>query len=511
MSSAEDLAGRTEGFLAKAKAVSDSILRWCDEGDVSIVSHWDADGICAAGVIGLALFTRGFSFKIRFLDSLTEEVVRSLEASELPVVLTDIGAGQLDLLSDRLRGKVAVLDHHQRQGDDRYVQYLNPMDFGFDGGKDLSGSGTAYFVGECITKDADLMPVAAIVGALADMQDKNEFRELRGLNSLIVNRGEDLGVVEVSEDFVFFGRETRPLARALAGTYSMQIPGITGDEMAAYQLLNSLNIPLKDDDKLRSISDLTEDEKQRLTAGLLQVMVSKGVKLPADVPFIGKVYTFTKEDKWSPTRDAREFSFILNSLGRSERFDLAFALVRGYRGSVLEEAQEVSQSYTALIQDAIRAVLSTPGAIAELSSTTVIRGEGLLQPNTLSPLITILSTGSLYSEDKLLVALCLQDDENVKVSCRASYVLVERGVNAGTIMESASKAVGGQGGGHNVAAGATIPRKKTNRFLERVDELVGEALGKNKGEPQVRPEGQGQGRDPSRVVEARREVQAGGS
>lgn len=492
MSSAEDLAGRTDEFLARAKAVSDSIKKWCDEGDISIVSHWDADGICAAAVLGLALSAKGYSFKVRFLDSLTDEAVKSLETSELPVVLTDMGAGQLDLLSDRLRGKAAVIDHHQKQGDERYVQYLNCMDFGFDGGKDLSGSGTAYFVGKSISEDSDLMPVGGVVGALADMQDKNEMRELRSLNSMIVERGQEIGVIEVEEDFVFFGRETRPLARALAGTYSFQIPGITGDEMAAYQLLDSLDIPLKDDDRLRSISDLTKDEKQRLAAGLLQVMVSRGVKLPADVPFIGKVYTFTKEDKWSPTRDAREFSFIVNSLGRSDRFDLAFALLRGYRGSVLEEAQEVSQSYTAVIQDAIKTVLSTPGAIAELNSTTVIRGEGLLQPNTLSPLITILSTGSLYSEDRLLVALCLQDEDNVKVSCRASYALVQRGVNAGKIMESAAKAVGGQGGGHNVASGATIPRKKTNRFLEKVDELVGEALGKDKGESQVRPEGQGQ-------------------
>ena len=488
MSSARDLAGETEAFINRATEISEAIASWCGEGDISIVSHWDADGICAAGVMALALSSRGFSFKIRFSDSLTSDVVKSLEDSQLPVVFTDMGAGQLDLLSESLRRRVAVIDHHQKQGDDRYVRYLNPMEFGFDGGKDLSGSGAAYFVGDSLSKGLELMPVVAITGALADMQDKNEFRELRGLNSLVVNQGEELGAVEVTEDFVFFGRETRPLARSLAGTYSFQIPGITGDEMAAYQLLNSIDVPVKTDDRLRSLSDLTEREKQRLAAGLLQVMVSKGVKLPTDVPFIGKVYTFTKEDKWSPTRDGREFSFVLNSLGRSERFDLAFALVMGYRGRVLEETADVSHSYSVGIQEAIKAVLSTPGAVVESSSTIAVRGEGLLEPNTLSPLITILSTGSLYSEDKILLALCLQDEDNVKVSSRAPYALVEKGVNAGRIMEVAAKAVDGQGGGHNVAAGATIPRKKTNKFLEEVERLVGEALGEDKGETNDRPD-----------------------
>ncbi len=489
MSSTGNLEGDTEGFLHQANAVAEAIVGWCDEGDISIVSHWDADGICAAGAMALALSSKGSSFKIKFLDSLTATVIQTLEQSELPVVLTDMGAGQLDLFSERLRGKVAIIDHHRKQGDTRYVQYLNSMEFGFDGGKDLSGSGTAFFVGDSISKGVELMPVVAVTGALADMQDKNELRELRSLNSLIVSRGEEMGAVEVQEDFVFFGRETRPLARALSGTYSFQIPGITGNEMAAYKLLDSLDIPLKEDDRLRSLSDLTSDEKQRLAAGLFQVMVSKGVKLPADVPFIGKVYTFTKEDKWSPTRDGREFSFVLNSLGRSERFDLAFALVMGYRGHVLEETEAVSQSYSSLIQEAIRTVLSTPGAIAESDSTIVVRGEGLLKSNTLSPLITILSTGILYSDDKLLLALCLQDEDNVKVSCRASSVLVEKGVNAGQVMEVAAKVAGGQGGGHNVAAGATIPRKKTDKFLEKVEEIVGETLGKNKGSAEVRPEG----------------------
>jgi len=491
MSSPADITGATEEFLTRATEVSDAITRWCEEGDIAIASHWDADGICAAGVMSLALSSKGYSFKMRFLDSLDDEVMRTLEGSDLPVVLTDMGAGQLDILSERLRRKAAIIDHHQKQGDDRYVQYLNPMDFGFDGGRDLSGSGAAYFVGNSISKGTELLPVVAVVGALADMQDKNELRELRGLNSLIVNQGEELGVVETQEDFVFFGRETRPLARALAGTFSFQIPGITGDEMAAYKLLDAIDIPLKEDDRLRSLSDLSEEEKHRLAAGLLQVMVSRGVRLPSDFPFVGKVYTFTKEDKWSPTRDGREYSFVLNSLGRSERFDLAIALVMGYRGRVLEEALEVAQGYTSMIQEAIRVVLSTPGAVVESELTVVVRGEGILSPNALSPLITILSTGGLYSEDKLLLALCLQDEDKTKVSCRASYRLIDKGINAGRMMEIAAKSVDGQGGGHNVAAGATIPRKKISKFLEKVEELVREALGESKSDAEVRPEGSG--------------------
>jgi RecJ-like exonuclease len=43
-------------------------------------------------------------------------------------------------------------------------------------------------------------------------------------------------------------------------------------------------------------------------------------------------------------------------------------------------------------------------------------------------------------------------------------------------MREASQAVGGDGGGHDVAAGATIPAGAREEFVARADRLVGEQL-----------------------------------
>jgi len=43
-------------------------------------------------------------------------------------------------------------------------------------------------------------------------------------------------------------------------------------------------------------------------------------------------------------------------------------------------------------------------------------------------------------------------------------------------MARSAKAVGGVGGGHNVAAGATIPCRARQEFLEMVDLAVGQQL-----------------------------------
>ncbi|MFA6668994.1 MAG: DHH family phosphoesterase, partial [Candidatus Methanomethylophilaceae archaeon] len=63
-------------------------------------------------------------------------------------------------------------------------------------------------------------------------------------------------------------------------------------------------------------------------------------------------------------------------------------------------------------------------------------------------------------------------DDGVKVSARAEKGMAERGLNLSEIMKKASSMVGGFGGGHNVAAGATIPGDKKEEFLEIVEDLV---------------------------------------
>ncbi len=46
----------------------------------------------------------------------------------------------------------------------------------------------------------------------------------------------------------------------------------------------------------------------------------------------------------------------------------------------------------------------------------------------------------------------------------------------GLIMQKAAEIVEGGGGGHDIAAGAYVPRNKENVFFEEVNRLIAEAL-----------------------------------
>ena len=57
----------------------------------------------------------------------------------------------------------------------------------------------------------------------------------------------------------------------------------------------------------------------------------------------------------------------------------------------------------------------------------------------------------------------------MKASGRATWPLVHKGIHLGKAMKAAASAVGGEGGGHNIAAGAHFPPKKKDEFLTTLE------------------------------------------
>ena len=80
----------------------------------------------------------------------------------------------------------------------------------------------------------------------------------------------------------------------------------------------------------------------------------------------------------------------------------------------------------------------------------------------------------LYT-DRPLITLNHKDDM-VKISARGNKPLISRGLDLSVAMRKAAEAVGGVGGGHTIASGASIPPGTEERFLAMMDEIVGEQL-----------------------------------
>jgi single-stranded-DNA-specific exonuclease len=68
------------------------------------------------------------------------------------------------------------------------------------------------------------------------------------------------------------------------------------------------------------------------------------------------------------------------------------------------------------------------------------------------------------------------DTPKMKASARGTQDLVARGMDLSVAMRASAEKVGGVGGGHNIAAGATIPSDKRDEFLTLLDDIVGSQL-----------------------------------
>ena len=62
---------------------------------------------------------------------------------------------------------------------------------------------------------------------------------------------------------------------------------------------------------------------------------------------------------------------------------------------------------------------------------------------------------------------------SVKVSSRGTKYLISKGLDLSAALKKAAEKLGGVGGGHAVAAGATIPEGKEEEFLKVFDEIIG--------------------------------------
>ena len=467
------------GFLDSASRAANVIREVArNDGLIHVFSHLDADGVAAAGIMGKALFRLDARFRIQITQWINEKIAGEI-LSEKPqlVVFTDLGSGYVDFVNESLADfKTVILDHHQIIGEESAnIVHVNPHLHGIDGARDVSGSGVAYLVTKAMDKaNVDAAPVA-VVGALADLQDKYDQRKLCGVNETIVKDAVDAGFLSVEKDLIFFGRETRPIHRTLASTTNPFIPGISGEEDKCLAFLASLDIKPREGERWRALRDLSEDEKRRLCSALADYLLSKGLRLEA-ANLIGHVYTLCHEEPWTPLRDAREFGVLLNGTGRMDRPSLGVAVCMGDRGSALEEANKVLEEYRRSINKHLGWVMEKPERMKEFSNIYVVNGEDYINDKIVGAISSILSSGLPNPEKPLIAYANVEDEGLAKISARTVDCVTSKGLNLGNIMQVAAERFGGKGGGHNVAAGAQVPREKIGDFVELVNELVGKRL-----------------------------------
>jgi single-stranded-DNA-specific exonuclease len=477
--------GNREAFIDHAKEVSGLIEEHVkSDSFFVVVSHHDADGLSCAGIMGTALARANARFTIRIVEELREDYVDEISKTKPDIaIFTDIGSGYLDLLNSRLEAKATViLDHHppETRASGRITQ-LNPHEFRIDGATMVSAAGVTYLVARGMAEANRDLSAVAIVGALGDMQDKNEKRSLMGLNELLVADAIASGTVKVDSDLVLYGRETRPIHRSLAFTTTPYLPNLSGREDNCLTLVSNAGIRVKDGDRFRTIADLRQEEKQALVNAIMGYLSSIGFQPSVVLDMVGSVYTLVNELPGSPTRDAREFSALLNACGRTGNSSVGVSVGMGDRKTALQEANEVVALYRKTLAGYMEWLTKFPDAIQKLRIVWVIRGENIIQESMTGAFSSILSSAGNLSSDNAIIVLTKSKDGGIKLSARAPPKLLKMGLNLGSALSTTAKRYSGFGGGHNVAAGAHIKVDDPTTFLQELDQALIDQMKQNVG------------------------------
>jgi len=106
----------------------------------------------------------------------------------------------------------------------------------------------------------------------------------------------------------------------------------------------------------------------------------------------------------------------------------------------------------------------------------MVNGQGVIDESMTGAVSSLISSSKLFGESKVTIVTTLTRSAEAKISTRATKQLVQRGVNLGKILQDLSPKYGGVGGGHAIAAGATIPSNDLDKFLGDLGKSVDEVL-----------------------------------
>ncbi len=442
---------------------------------VLIVSHIDADGISAGAIATMTVDRLGIDHRTVFIPKITAESIEMINtAPEDYVWICDLGSGYLSEFS---RSNLIITDHHvpdpkwrkKQTVLDSFVDidHLNPHVYGHDGSYEVCGAGMTYLLSKAVDANNIDLAYLAVVGAVGDFQDTN-YSKLVSINRDILNDAVSAGDVIVEDDLRMFGRETRPLVQFFQYCNEPRLQGLTDNAPGCMDMLEFLNIPLKQDGRMRVWNDLSREEKERVIDQVLELLPVEEQKRA-----YGEMYTLPKFDRGTGLGDAKEYATVLNSCGRYDDAETGMRICFG-EPEALKDAEKNRSDHRRHISSALSYVkdnhlLRERKYIQYFDAGSNIR-------DTVVGIVAGMLLNSPECRRGIPIIAFVDADDGVKVSARADRSLVDRGLDLSVVMKTAAELVGGYGGGHSVAAGATIPAEKKEEFLGIAEDIVSSQL-----------------------------------
>jgi RecJ-like exonuclease len=448
---------KQHSLLNRGEDACNVLKKHIDNKDIiRIISHNDADGISAAGVIAKAIKEEDGQFHVSLIPRLKIDTIKELHNEQYELfVFCDMGSAYIDEIN-RLKKDVIVADHHQpsKTKEEEHVTHVNPHLFEIDGSKDLSGSGSSYLCVKPMNKKH--LAILALVGAFGDMQYNNGFT---GINEIILKDAIDSGKLEVFKHLKIVSKDQEPLFKSLAYTLNPPLTGLTGDLEASQEFLEKMGVSYG-----IKFNDLEDEEKDILKDELVKI----NPEICSDLFYVAQE---------SPAiRSLEDFSSILDACGKNKKTGLGFSIAIGERDNALDAAITQLNTYRNHLMKGFQWI-RREGAV-EKEDIQYLYSEDNKLKTIIGTLAGVGLSIDLFNPKKPVIGLS-RFQKDIKISGRTTREMVKKGVDLGKALDATSRSFGGQGGGHDIAAGAMIPYDSKDNFLNLVDDMIKDQLAKN--------------------------------
>jgi len=419
---------------------------------IQIYSHYDADGVSAASIIAQTLLREGKEFRATLFTTLNDynmDIVRSTKAD--CIIITDLGASYIDQL-DAMKQDIVVLDHHTIISEAQRICYANPHLYGIDGMTSGCGATMALLFSVTMNeRNWDLVQVA-FAGIAGDRQHING---LSGLNTYLLEQGKKRGFVEEMPGSLIPAGD---LMTQLFLTTDPYIRGVSGNEAGVAKLLDDAGI-----DRGKSYMDLTDDERRKLSS-LIAVRLTQQGMLEQSMNEIARNRYYLK----GLGMDAEYLSSVLNSCGRSGFGGMGISAGMGDRKSIELGANLMKDSDKDLVLNMVE--LDKKGLNQRKHFQWFDSSD-----SGFTGMLCGISMQCIGDPNKPTIGMN-RSKEPVNLSSRGMWCQLDKGIDLAVAMREACNTVGGDGGGHRIAAGGSIPSEKVEEFLDVLDGILEKQL-----------------------------------
>lgn len=417
---------------------------------IRVVSHYDADGITSAGILCRALYRAGYDFHVSLMrNPFTKGLERVKQEGNDLVIFSDMGSGQIETI-EQFGCKAIIIDHHQylRSETSKDILQINANLCGVDGNYEACGAALSFSVAKSLdSENMDLAPLA-IAGATGD---KQYIGGIRGYNKTILDETLKKDFLKQSTGIKLYGDS---LFDGLYYSVDPYYTGLSGDKEGIHKLLKRLTL-----DENVKIEDLDNEKRKQIQSFLILKLIKNGCQKSI-------LDTVIRQRYWSDILqcELERFADLLDACGKGGDRGLGVMICLNDK-KAFEEALILEKKYKQNILDELKQL--EKDGVKEKNAFRYFYSKD----SSLGGVVGGIASNFVYDRSKPLISLVRKDDE-LHVSCRGNQYLVGKGLDLGFAMKKAAEELDGHGGGHKIAAGATIDIEKEEEFLEAVDAIA---------------------------------------